>query len=144
MEGETLTSLDFYTVKSQTFITILLTITMVVVVLLLLYLGIYILGSRVKACTDAPSSPQNVKAGFVSDLTFRVFWDRIPDVTNYTVYVGQTPIFTRVQSINVTTSTKPSADINGLEKGRTYYIFVSATNACGESVDSARITYIFI
>lgn len=144
MSETSVTSMDFYSIRSRGFITLMITITLVVVVLLLIYLAIYALSKVPKSCTTAPNAPIGVEAGYVNAVTFRVLWRRVADVNKYTVYVGQTSSFSRPQSINITTTNKTYADIKGLELGRTYYIMVSSSNNCGESPNSDKITFIFV
>lgn len=139
-----LTSLDFFKQRNRTAGTVILAILIIVVVILIIYLAIYFMSKIPKKCSDSPSGPTNVQAAYINDGTFQVRWDPVPDVDKYTVYIGQTFDFTRVQSISVTTSTRARADIKGLELARTYYILVSASNNCGESVNSERITFIFV
>lgn len=142
MDG--LTSMDFVSVRSNSFGTAILTITMIVVLLLVLYIGIYLISKVQKSCTGAPNPPTNVEAGYVNTGDFRVQWTSVPDVDKYTIYVGQNQSFTRVQSINVTTTTLSQADVKGLQVGRTYYIVVTASNSCGESQNSAEISFVFV
>ena len=136
--------MDFVSVKSNSFGIAILTITMIVVLLLVLYIGILLISKVQKSCTSAPNPPTNVEAGYVNTGDFRVQWTSIPDANKYTVYVGQNQTFTRVQSINVTTTNLSQADIKGLQVGRTYYIVVTATNNCGESQNSSEISFVFV
>jgi hypothetical protein len=144
MANRQLTSKDFYSTPSQTGTVIAITIIIVVIVLLLLYLGIFVISKAPKACTAPPAVPTGVEAGFVNDATFRVLWPSVADTSKYTVYVGQTNTFTRVNAINITTTNRTYADIKGLLAGRTYYIMVSSSNNCGESANSAKISFVFV
>lgn len=144
MSTQPTSSLDFYSMPSQTSKTVLLAIVMIIALILIIAL-VLILASRIKKpCTGAPSPPTNIEAGFVDSKTFRVRWTPVKDVSDYTVYVGQTVDFTRAQSVKSVKTNKSSADITGLDANKIYYIFVTATNACGESAESDRIIFIFI
>ena len=139
-----LTSMDFYSTRSRGFITVVATITLLIIVLMLIYVGLYAISQIPKACTTAPSPPTNLQAGYMNAGSFRVLWTAVADVKSYTVYVGQTAAFSRTQSINITTTNRTYADIKGLETGRTYYIMVTASNNCGESANSSKITFVYV
>lgn len=116
---------------------VLLTIVVVIVIYLLLR-------NRRKTCTVAPSSPTDVSAGYLSSTQFIIQWRAVNTAESYTVYVGQSSGFLRARSVNVTTTKSTRATITGLTLNRSYYIFVTATNSCGESVGSDEITFLYV
>lgn len=139
-----LSSHDFFTVNTHSFALIILVVIVVIIILLLIYLAILLLSMYVKPCSAAPSAPTNVQAGFVDTNNFSVFWNAVTGANSYTVYVGQTQTFTSSQSIKVITTNTTQATVSGLIAGRTYYIYVTATNACGTSTASSEIQFTFV
>lgn len=139
---EDLTSRDFYTTKPRNGSTVILTILIVIIVLLVLYIVIIIASRIPRKCKVAPNAPTSPQAGYLSNKSFRVSWNPVLGADSYVVYVGQTASFSRVQSVNVTTSKRASADVIGLPTNNTYYIYVSAKNNCGESLNSTQITFV--
>lgn len=137
-------STHFYDVRERTFGRNLLIILLVVLVLVVIYLAILLISRIPKKCNGPPAAPTNVRAGYVSSTAFRVLWNPVPDVERYTVYVGQTQGFSRVNAIKIVTTGTPSADATDLTLYRTYYIRVSATNNCAESVDSVEVSYLYV
>lgn len=137
-------SVEFYTVPSQTSKTILLTVLLVVALLLILAVIIILASRYKKPCSGAPPNPINVEAGYIDNTQFRVKWQPQKDISEYTVYVGVTADFTRVQSIKTVKTNRSAANVTGLDRNKTYYIFVTATNACGESSNSDTIVFIYI
>jgi hypothetical protein len=144
MNDDTLTSRDFYYVKERKASTVILTILMIVIVLLILYI-IIVLASKVqRPCSGSPVAPTNPQAGYVNTTSFRVSWNPILTADSYVVYVGQTSGFARTQAVNVTASKRSYANVVGLPTSATYYIYVTAKNACGESPNSQQITFVDI
>jgi len=137
-------STHFYNVQERNGGTIILIVLLVVLVLIVIYLAILLISRIPKKCTTSSIAPKNPRAGYVSSTAFRVFWDLVPDVNSYTVYVGQTQEFSRVQAVKIVTTHSSNVDVVNLTLYRTYYIRVSATNSCGESVDSTEITYVYV
>jgi len=129
---------------AQTGKTIFLTVLLVTALILIIIIVI-ILASRIKKqCTGSPAVPSGVEAGYVDRSKFRVRWNQSITADTYTVYVGLTPNFSRVQSVKTVTTKRMYADVEGLSRNRTYYIFVSASNSCGESANSPTITFVNI
>lgn len=137
-------SVHFYYVKPRWFGAAVLSILMIVIVILVLYILIYLTSKVKKPCTAAPSAPTGVGAGYISSSDFRVLWNPVPNVEKYTVYVGQTPSFNRVHSVKIVTTNTSQAEVLGLTEFRTYYIYVTASNSCGESENSQEITFVFV
>jgi len=94
-------------------------------------------------CGTAPIPPSNITVQIVTGTRFDVSWTAVQEATSYTVYVGQSPGFTRTQSINVSNSVETTAQIIGLALNESYFIKVTALNACGESENSAEIAFDF-
>ncbi len=93
------------------------------------------------------ASSSNAFLSSESDLVIKTLsWDPSNDdsgsldtsVTNYNVYVGKSA-GAYGSPISVTPSQNPSVAVE-LEKGKTYYLAVSAVNSAGES-SKATLTY---
>lgn len=141
---EDLRSTDFFYQRSRTPAIIILAVVCVIVVILIIYLLIYLFSLIPRKCTSSPTIPKNVEAGFINSKTFRVQWTAVPNASSYTVYIGQTEDFNRVNAINIVSSPISRVDVTGLPSGKFYYIFVTAVNACGESANSETIIYAFV
>lgn len=137
-------STHFYDVPQRNTGSIILITLLVVMVLIIIYLVILLISRIPKKCTVVPVAPKNPRAGYRGTNAFRVLWDPVPDINNYTVYVGQVQGFNRVNAIKIVTTQTPSADVTDLTLYRTYFIRVTATNNCGSSPDSVEISYLFI
>ncbi len=116
---------------------IILTIVVVVAIYLLLR-------SRRRACTTIPAAPSDVSAGYLSSTQFIVQWRTVPEAESYTVYVGPVTRFAINNAVNITTTRNTRATITALTINRTYYIVVTATNACGESAPTPEITFVYL
>jgi len=137
-------STAFHINRSKSGRTTILTVVLVVLVILAVYAVVYAFAGYRKPCSQSPTTPTKVQAGYLNKGSFRLTWIKIPDVPNYVVYIGESASFTRQKSINVTTVASNQADIKGLATGRTYYILVSAKNSCGESANSEVIAFNYV
>lgn len=140
---EVLTSKNFYTADNRSPGLWILIIMVIVVVIITIYIILKLASNYNKPCSAPPSIPVNVRAGYINDSTFSVFWNYSSDADKYTVYVGQTPDFQTTQSVKIVTTTKSRVEITQLPFNSTYYIRVSGSNSCGESSTSATITFVF-
>lgn len=147
MEYDFLDSTGFYPQKSRSLLITILSIFAVIIVLLLI-LSLIILFQRKyefnKSCLSPPAyPPNNIIVGNFNNNTFRIEWTRMLDVSSYTVYVGLISGFARNNSIYVSNTYRSYADIVGVPKGTTYYYYVTATNACGQSVNSTEYSFYY-
>lgn len=138
-----ITSKNFHTIDTKSPGLIFLAILAVVTVVLIIYAVIKIASTRKKACTLAPPVPVNVRAGYINDGSFLVAWNYIPNADNYTVYVGKTSTFDKSQAIKTVSTDKSRIEISQLALNQTYYIYVVATNSCGDSNPSPTITFTY-
>lgn len=127
--------------QTSTVIMAIIFIVLTIAVVIVIYL---LWRNRKKSCVRAPETPSDVSAGFLSVTQFMVQWKGVDAAESYTVYVGQNSGFLRARSVNVTTTTRTRATITGLTLNRTYYIVVTATNSCGESLGSDEITFVYV
>lgn len=138
-----LTSLDFYSVKTN----VPLTVTLTIIILLIVFVVFIILINLFEPvdpnanCTTAPLPPTNISAQTVDENTFTISWTESDQTTSYVAYVGLNPSFTRPQALQLETTTSSSATVVGLDLDTTYYIFVTSINPCGESSNSATSTF---
>jgi len=139
-------SAAFYETKPNYGPAILISLVMIAIVILIIVLLILIFSRIKKPCTVAPPPPSNVRAGFINVSSFLVEWSPSPSTDSYTVYVGATSRFNRADAVNVTVtvSTKTNATVTGLAFNQTYYIVVTATNSCGQSIGSPEITFHYV
>lgn len=140
-----LTSRDFYSIPNTNGLTILYTILLIVIIIAIFIIIINI-SSRISSrggCGSPPIPPSNITAQIVSGSRFDVSWKDVQNATSYTIYIGQTPGFDLIQSVNVTNVTENTGNILGLPLNESYYIKVTSTNACGESENSAEIAFDF-
>ena len=142
---EGLTSRDFYSTPKQTGLTIAWTIFLIVIIVAIFIIIIRLVSnfSGTGECATPPISPSNITVQIVTGTRFDVSWSSVQDATSYTIYVGQSPGFTRTQSINVTNAVETTAQIIGLDLNESYFIKVSSVNACGESENFAEIAFDF-
>ena len=69
-----------------------------------------------------------------------IFWNDIPDVTSYNVYMSTSPGVTKLSGLKIPNVTNPFK-INQLEPGKTYYFVVTVVNQQGESKESKELSY---
>ena len=82
-----------------------------------------------------PAAP-TISGTSSSASSITVTWGSVTGATKYTVYYGTSTSVSSATSVNAGSDT--SKTISGLSGGTTYYVWVSATNAAGESAKSAR------
>ena len=85
---------------------------------------------------------ENVVIEVLTDITVRVSWDRVGDITDYVVYYRQTNNIQRPdqEMSKVVSSSEKSVIIDGLVSGATYVFQVVARVTVGDkSVSGNRI-----
>ena len=142
-----LSSHDFVSVEKKTGTAVILSIVFVVIAVIVIWIVFNLVApspTDVVECTAAPPAPTGVAASALSANTFRITWNASATTDTYVAYIGITSGFTRAQSIVVVPSTTTAADVTGLTLNDIYYVYVTATNSCGESVDSTEISFDFV
>lgn len=137
-------SLDFFELKSQTAKTVFLSILSIILLVIIIIVVTTLASKLKKKCSASPNPPSNVEVGYINTSTFKVRWTPQNNVSSYTVYVGSSLHFARSAALKTVSTKKSSANIVGLDRNSTYYIYVTASNACGESVDSESVVYFFV
>jgi formylglycine-generating enzyme required for sulfatase activity/fibronectin type 3 domain-containing protein len=89
------------------------------------------------ASTNTPDAPTNVTTATLSTSSIRVSWDAVSGATSYKVYRAdtETGVKTRIGTGETITETN-YVNVN-LTENTTYWYFIKAVNALGESVYSA-------
>ena len=85
-----------------------------------------------------PAAPAGLIVTRTGPDSANVSWNGVSGATSYTVKVGAAP--TAVTPI--VTVAELSASLQGLARGSTYYIVVSASNSFGESADSPAAAFV--
>jgi outer membrane protein OmpA-like peptidoglycan-associated protein len=80
--------------------------------------------------------PSALKSGNVTLL-----WNKIPDATNYNIYMSKSPGVTKLSSFKIAGVTLNTFMITQLEPGKTYYFVVTVVNGSGESKESKELSY---
>lgn len=96
-----------------------------------------------KAARTIPAAPSNVAANpgdaaNPADAANTIKWDPVPGATSYNVYYSTTINVTRLPKTRLARVTAPYVH-TGLIYNTTYYYVVTALNAIGESMNSAKV-----
>lgn len=89
--------------------------------------------TSVEPPASVPPSPQNVKAGNISNAGALLTWEETENTDIYKVYRKESAAETFSL---IGTSTLPRLTISGMEEGKSYDLYVTAVNAKGESAPS--------
>lgn len=111
-------------------VVVLLIIIIVVIVLALLYRSSTAAGASVASCPTM-TPPQGLTAVPLNTNTIQTQWTAVPGAVKYKVYVGTVSQFSPSNAISSSVTALTSFNIPGLIVGRTYFIIVTAINACG-------------
>lgn len=87
---------------------------------------------------EVPVAPTGLVAGSVSNAGALLKWDASPGADIYKIFRQDTA---GGEWVLATTTTQPSAIVQGLEEGRTYSYRVVAVNGRGDSEPSAVVTF---
>jgi hypothetical protein len=67
-------------------------------------------------------------------------WDSVPGARSYNLYWSESPGVTRVDGRKITNVSSPYL-LQGLKRGKTYYVIVTAVNDLGESQESEELSF---
>lgn len=120
--------------KKTRVLIILITIVIIVIIALVIVFAIRYTrstnsSSSVTGC-DNLATPQNVIVLSQGITDINVSWNKVTNAASYKIYIGTVPGFNAANSINSYVTAQTTYIIKGQVLGRTYYIRVSAVNAC--------------
>lgn len=144
LEEKKYPSIYFYSTSSYRIVPVIITILVVLTVAALSYLLLYIYSKRKVSCSEAPGKPQNVIAGYLDRRNFGIAWDRSVNTDKYVIRIGEFRNFGDDQALAQFETDRIQLNVSDFDEGKTYFIRVTAVNACGSSPSSDEIRYIYI